>query len=501
MDLLRNPGSRLALDSFCKDTTFGKHTIKTLYLYADRYNGVCIIKDNPGLYRDFIAWAHSQGYKVYALVGSSMYCAPMYAYDRYHDKAVALMENIINFNISSAANERFDGINVDIEPYGLPDWKSKPVVQVQFLNMLDKMIQRKNAAGINLAFGPAVPRWLDESRECARIKWGGSTKWEGNHIQDICDYIVVMDYRDVADGPSGIIRHGQGEIDYANIIGKPRSVLIGVETDDCASTGDPECVTFREEGRTSLETELAKVYSTWGGSASFGGCAIHHYDSFRALPSAWGAPPARRSPADSTAPSAVRGTPIAETFDYQRIDLAYGYATGNTAMEGCNIYRSTTSGFTSGPFNLVACSRQSFFKDSGLLPNTTYYYKIAAVDIHGKIGPATPEVSATTGITKLIPVRIARLDLRYAGKACTVTLKIVNNSTGEGVAVAVHGRFTYMGGKYQDMKTAPDGTASATLENIESPHGKLGFSIDRIIGKGYYWASSSDTPHTSFCTW
>jgi len=501
-DLLQNPGSRTVLDAFCKDTTFGTHTVKTLYLYADRYNGSLLIKDNPALYRNFIAWAHTNGYKVYALLASSMYCAPMYAYDRYHYKAVQLMENVINYNIASAANEKFDGVNSDIEPHGLADWPSKPVVQVQFLNMLNEMIQRRNAAAINLAFGPAIPRWLDENTECSNITWSGATKWEGNHIQDICDYISIMDYRDTATGPSGIISHAQGEIDYGNTIGKPNSVVIGVETDDIASSGDPSTITFSEEGRTALETELGVVYSTWGSSASFGGCAVHYYDSFRKLPSYWGIGGVSWTPpTDTTAPSAISGTPTAAVFDFQRIDLAFGSATDNTQIDGYNIYRSTTSGFTPNSSNLVGKTRLNFYKDWGLLASTAYYYKIAAVDTRGNIGPATAQVSATTGSTTLVPVKIAQMDLSYGGRYASLTIKVVNKNTGAGVTVAVHGRFTYGAGKYLDKNTSTSGITTGSSETIQTTHGQIGFAVDRIMGNGYYWAASCDTPHTNSCTW
>ena len=96
-----------------------------------------------------------------------------------------------------------------------------------------------------------------------------------------------MDYRDTADGSAGIIAQAQHEIDYANQIGKPDSVIIGVESKDLSGTGDPESVTFWEEGRTHMEGELDKTYAAFTDAPSFGGIAMHHFDDLLLLPSAW----------------------------------------------------------------------------------------------------------------------------------------------------------------------------------------------------------------------
>jgi hypothetical protein len=502
-NLLQNAGSRTVLDAFCKDTTLAPNPVKTLYLYADRYNGSFLLKDNPAAYREFISWAHSNGYKVYALLASSMYLAPAWSYTRYQSKATKLMENIINYNISSASSEKFDGVNSDIEPHGLPDWLDKPVVQLQFLNMLNNMVQRRNVAGVNLTFGPAVPRWLDENSECSSISWNGKSQYLGYHIQDMCDYISVMDYRDEAGGPSGIIAHGQQEINYANSIGKPDSVVIGVETDDVAMTGDPEKISFHEEGRTYMEGQLSLVYSAFNSALSFGGVGIHHYDSYRELPTVWGTNgTVWSSPSDTTAPSAISGTVTANTFDFQRIDLKFGSATDNTEIAKYNVYRSTTSGFTPGASNLAGGARLNFFKDGGLLPNTTYYYKVCAIDVKGNIGPATVQVSATTANTTLKPMTISQFSTAWSGSLGSVSLTVVDKTSGAIIAsAAIHGHFTYSAGKYVDTNTNSSGIMSSSTESLSDTHGCVSFVPDRIMKSGCYWAYAYDVNRSTSTSW
>jgi hypothetical protein len=94
-----------------------------------------------------------------------------------------------------------------------------------------------------------------------------------------------MDYTDTA---TGIIARAEHELAYAESIGKPQSVVIGVESKDLSGTSDPETVTFYEEGRTYMEAELDKVYAAEAGSTAFAGIAMHHYGSLLLLPSVWG---------------------------------------------------------------------------------------------------------------------------------------------------------------------------------------------------------------------
>ncbi|WP_213584591.1 DNRLRE domain-containing protein [Paenibacillus sp. J2TS4] len=498
-NLLLNPGSRLVLDSMAKDTeTFGSDPVTTLYLAVDGYGGIDILEDDPAKVREFMRWAHENGYQVHACIAGGTAPPYMGALEGYHDRAVRLMEKIINYQLTSEASERFDGVNVDIEPYIMPLFKSDyPSVQVQYLDVLAKMIERRDTAGVNLSFGPAIPRWYDSSEHARDITWNGSTKWLSEHIQDISDYIAIMNYRDTADGSVGIIEQAASEIAYAESIGKPNSVVIAVETLDIANGGDPETITFREEGRDYMERELAKVYAAYADSPPFAGMAMHHYDSVRGLPSDWSRERVYwEPPADDEAPTALSGPPTASVFNYERIDLRYGMAYDNLEVGHYNIYRSTESGFVAGPANLAGTSRSLRYTDEGLLPDTTYYYKVAAVDLQGNVGPSSPEIEATTGSTSLRPMVVAGMSVEHTGTNVRVSLRMADYETGEGLAASVHGRFTYAGGRYVDFSTGPSGEGSALSESI--PVGQqTGFEPRRVMAPGYYWAKAYDQPHTA----
>lgn len=55
-------------------------------------------------------------------------------------------------------------------------------------------------------------------------------------------------------------------------------------------------------------------------------------------------------------------------------------ATGGTGPYTYQWYRSTTSGFTPGGGNIISGATALTLSDTGLIPNTTYYYKVVATD-------------------------------------------------------------------------------------------------------------------------
>lgn len=504
-NLFLNPGSRTALKAFADDTdTFGSDAVTTFYLGVFPYEGIDILEEEPDKVRDFLAWAHDNGYKVHACIAGGTVPPYFGALTEYHELAIREMEKVINYNLSSSPDEQFDGVNVDIEPYILPDFRlQKPSVQLQYLDIMEQLIARRDTAGIALPFGPAIPRWFDSNDPAKDITWNGQTKWLSEHIQDMSDYISIMDYRDTAEGSVGIIAHAQGEIDYANLIGKPNSVIIGVETLDIANSGDPETITFREEGRTYMESELDKVYDWFNGNPAFGGIAMHHYDSIRWLPSAWGPEGVKWAvtPEDVTPPSAVSVQPTAEAYDYQSITLRYGRAFDDSDVEEYVIYRSTEPDFEPDASNIAGLSRNLSYKDRGLLPDTTYYYKVAAKDISGNVGPASEIASAATLSTSLRPMILSEMSIQRDGTRSKVTLKVCDYETGEQLTARVYGRFTFNGGRYVELAPDVNGIMFAHSEALPAASGEVGFWPQRVLAGGYYWATAYDDPRTVSISW
>lgn len=260
------------------DETFAfltRWNLTTVYLYADMYKGRNIIRDEPEKYRRLITALHRRGFKVYALLGSMYLRTQEYILPERRVVALQMFKNILRYDAGSAAAERFDGINVDIEPYLLDDWSENRTLRAtQYLDLAAEFMRLKREAGSALAVGPAMPFWFDGIDD---IAWRGKRQRLSDHVQDIYDYVAIMDYRNFAQGPDGIIAHATDELAYADRTG--RSVVIGVET----LLTEPRKVTFHGMGYATMEEQLKIAETEFSTHPSFSGFAIHHMGSYRIM--------------------------------------------------------------------------------------------------------------------------------------------------------------------------------------------------------------------------
>ncbi len=117
----------------------------------------------------------------------------------------------------------------------------------------------------------AVPFWWDLS------EYSTKNRLLIEHVLKAVDGVVVMAYRDHAEGVDGIVDLAQDEVELASNMGK--QVVVGIETG--ATSLDK--VTFQEEGEAFMEGELVKVEASFAGSTGYAGVAIHHYGAYRTL--------------------------------------------------------------------------------------------------------------------------------------------------------------------------------------------------------------------------
>ncbi len=201
----------------------------------------------------FLASAHGSGLAVHAMAGDPGWAKDPGPWTMWTREV--------------ATHGGFDGIVFDVEPYGHPDWNSRKQSRLinSYLSGLDAAVR---AAG-ELPALAAVPFWFDE----IRVKRDTLLQ----RVVGSADGIVVMAYRDQAAGADGIIALSQTEAVLASAAGK--LFVIGVET----AAVVPEKVTFHEEGRAEMETELAAVETHFGAMSGYGGIAIHHYASYSAM--------------------------------------------------------------------------------------------------------------------------------------------------------------------------------------------------------------------------
>ncbi len=246
--------------------------IDTIFLYADSYGGRCLITEKPELYRAFIKDLHSRGMRAYALLGSAYLHTEAYVLPAKRREAAAMLKRVLRYNAAAKPGERFDGVNLDIEPHILDEWDhSRDRLLLDFLDLGRALMAEKRRSGLALKIGPAIPFWLDG----IKLKWNGRLKPVSEHTQDIYDYVALMDYRDHADGRDGMVRHASNELAYAGRRG--RKVMIGVET----TPNEIKKVSFNHLTEADMERELAAAEAAFAKKPAFAGFVIHHYRGYR----------------------------------------------------------------------------------------------------------------------------------------------------------------------------------------------------------------------------
>lgn len=265
--MLEKPAAADAAVTFLKSKS-----VDTLYLYADAYQARNLIVSHPELYRRLIRRLHQQGMKAHALLGSAYLNTERYILPERRADALEMVHRVLVYNAASAPEERFDGINLDIEPHILDEWdKDKLVLLKHFLDMSGDIMDLKRKYRQTLKIGPAIPFWWDD----IVIEWKGRKRPVSEHTQDTYDYVALMDYRDRAGGGDGIIALAEAELAYGKVIGK--SVMIGVET----TPNEIQKVSFNHLKEADMERELGIAERSFAPRPAFGGFVIHHYRGYR----------------------------------------------------------------------------------------------------------------------------------------------------------------------------------------------------------------------------
>ncbi|HEY5798740.1 MAG TPA: hypothetical protein VIT92_00890, partial [Burkholderiaceae bacterium] len=248
------------------------HGIQTVYLYADAYKARNLLVSHPEQYRALIRRLRLAGIRTYALLGSAYLNTERYILPNRRADALAMVQRVLTYNAAAPVEERFDGINLDIEPHILDEWdKDKYALLEHFLDMSADLMELKRKYGQTLQVGPAIPFWWDG----IQLEWRGRRRPVSEHAQDIYDYVALMDYRDRAEGQDGIIAHALDELAYGKLIGKP--VLLGVET----TPNEIQKVSFHHLKEADMERELGIAERALRPQPAFGGFVIHHYRGYR----------------------------------------------------------------------------------------------------------------------------------------------------------------------------------------------------------------------------
>lgn len=233
-----------------------ENEITHIYLYIDRKNAT------PHDYAQFIKEASKQDIKVEALGGD-----PSWGWKEKRPHIQDHIEWVESYNRNVNSDERFSGIHLDIEPYLLPEWKAdQGRVIEEWLSNLEFAAKEVHSIE-RLEISVDLPFWVNTIQVPGYLDYSVST-WMLKRF----DTLVLMDYRDFAEGEDGIVANALDIVKEASSMGK--SVIVGVEM---AESGEGDKATFYEEGYQEMEKELETAQGYMKKHPGFRGFAIHGF--------------------------------------------------------------------------------------------------------------------------------------------------------------------------------------------------------------------------------
>ncbi len=237
------------------------HQINLVYLSANYHMSGDSVK--RATLHDFLKEAHSKGIRVEYLGGDASWATSN------QESGKERINSFYAFNSEAKdSTEKFDGAQYDVEPYLLSGWSDanqKMEIWNGYIELMTYCQAKVDSLGDDTYFGAAIPRWFDSNPGIQYL----------HQLQDIIDYVAIMDY---VDDSRRLIGDAGAEILYANQINK--KVIVGVETQKI----NPTSVTFYEEGWGNMENELYDLYNYFKDNSGFSGIAIHHYDYYQKFP-------------------------------------------------------------------------------------------------------------------------------------------------------------------------------------------------------------------------
>ncbi len=202
--------------------------------------------------------------------------------------------------------------------------------------------------------------------------------------------------------------------------------------------------------------------------------------------------------ADITPPAAPTGL-TATAVSHSRIDLDWNNNTEED-LDHYNVYRSTTSGFNCDNSTFLDEATVSDYPDTSVDDNTTYYYKVTAVDTSNNESDPSNEANATTPEAPAGPtMHVLRIDMEllhqgqsYQGKAIVY---IVDENDNAVPSATVYGHWEGISPSgTQDKDTDAEGAAPFwSGKERNPPSGSVfKFVVDNVAKEGWTYDPGSN---------
>lgn len=423
----------------------------------------------------FLREAHGQGMQVYAAMGDpdwpSKGCATSATpYQRFAD--------IADYDAANPSAE-FDGIILDVEPGSSPDFPS-------LLGLYQCFQQQAAASGLGLS--AAINAFWNTS-----VTFNGITEAAYQQIVDLkLTSLVVMGYRNTAGtldctAGDGLICLDENIIEYANSTGLANRILVGLDTDNPATSGATTDETFYSMGQAAMNAAAQSVTSQFAAAnLNFGGFAVHNYrDSYlNGTLSGWPA----------TNPGLL-GNPG-----------MLGVVPQFTATSVVN--SASNAGGSVAPGELISI----FGTDLG--PGTPQSLQVAGGALTTSLGgvsvlfngvPAPMVLAYSTQLNCIVPFEVqgsstVSVQVQYSGAASvTVSLPVVAaapgiftaDASGEGQSAALNQDYTY------NNTTHPAAPGSAVMLYLTGTGQTTPASVDGSVNQNAGALGSSELPVTA----
>ena len=236
----------------------------------------------------FVATATSLGLDVHALGGG-----PTWTLESHRYLGGKLVQLAGSYNLKVAGNERFKGVQFDIEPYAREGWFTDTEAGLQeYLTTVEEIMAAyrpllERSANRDLQLGFAIPFWFDARGdapdEVAFPPEGGEVKPAAYHLIDLLGdlpsaYLVVMSYRNFTGTSNGSIAHARDEFRYAARTGA-RLGLVVAQQYGPAPAGE-EHITFAGQPRRNLTRAAAAIVTAFRRYPQFRGLAVDSVDAW-----------------------------------------------------------------------------------------------------------------------------------------------------------------------------------------------------------------------------
>ncbi len=237
--------------------------IKAVWLYnSDKYNTSTLMPDlksaginsiflstdvnNIWKYERFVKSAHENGIEVHAMILEDPRCV----LKENHESSIKAVDTVLDYNDKSLA--KFDGINIDTEPYVDLDLEQ---VWGDYITLLEAIHEKTEGKTVLSA---DIPRWYDE----AKIK----------DIASNLDFFMIMAY-----DSGGAGWNTASEIEDA--VASEMGAIRGEDSKAVIGIGVHEG--FEDKG--AVEKCVDELYSYYSGDSAFSGVSIFKYESYSGL--------------------------------------------------------------------------------------------------------------------------------------------------------------------------------------------------------------------------